>query len=44
MKRLLINLPAYIQIAGLWPQMAFTYRVDFAFRVLVSCSRSICSR
>jgi ABC-2 type transport system permease protein len=34
MKRLLINLPAYIQIAGLWPQMAFTYRVDFAFRVL----------
>jgi ABC-2 type transport system permease protein len=33
MKRLWINLPAYLQIAGLWPQMALTYRVELAFRV-----------
>ena len=34
MKRLWLNLAAYLQIAALWPQMAFTYRVDLAFRVL----------
>jgi ABC-2 type transport system permease protein len=34
MKHLWRNLPAYIQIAGLWPQMAFTYRVDLTFRVV----------
>ena len=34
MKRLWLNLPAYLQIAGLWPQMAYTYRVNFAFDVL----------
>ena len=33
MKRLWPNLPAYLQIAGLWPQMAFTYRVNLAFEV-----------
>ncbi len=33
MKRLLVNLPAYLQIAGLWPQMAYTYRVNLAFEV-----------
>jgi ABC-2 type transport system permease protein len=33
MKRVWINLPAYIQLAGLWPQMALTYRVDLAFWV-----------
>jgi ABC-type uncharacterized transport system permease subunit len=33
MKRLWINLPAYLQLAGLWPQTALTYRVEFAFRV-----------
>jgi ABC-2 type transport system permease protein len=33
MKRLWINLPAYLQIAALWPKMAFTYRVDLAFWV-----------
>ena len=31
MKRLLANLPAYLQIASLWPQMAYTYRVNLAF-------------
>ncbi len=34
MKQLWINLPAYVQIAGMWPQMAFTYHVNFVFRVL----------
>ncbi len=34
MKRLLANLPAYLQIASLWPQMAYTYRVNLAFEVL----------
>src|SRR3954462_10371065 len=34
MKRLWLNLPAYIQIAALWPQMAFTYRMDFVFRMI----------
>jgi ABC-type uncharacterized transport system permease subunit len=33
MKQLWRDLPAYLQIAGLWPQMVFTYRVDLAFRV-----------
>src|SRR5919199_4254757 len=34
MKRRWANLPAYLQIAGLWPQMAYTYRVSLAFDVL----------
>lgn len=34
MKCLWPNLPAYLQIMALWPQMVFTYRVDFAFRLL----------
>jgi ABC-2 type transport system permease protein len=34
MKRLWIDLPAYLQIMALWPQMALAYRMDFAFRVL----------
>lgn len=34
MRRVWIDLPAYLQIAGLWPQTAFTYRVDLAFWVL----------
>jgi ABC-type uncharacterized transport system permease subunit len=34
MKRLWINVPAYLQLATLWPQMALTYRVELVFRVL----------
>jgi ABC-type uncharacterized transport system permease subunit len=34
MRRQWLNLPAYLQIMALWPQMALAYRVDFAFRVL----------
>jgi len=33
MKRSWLNLPAYIQLVGLWPQIALTYRVELAFRV-----------
>lgn len=34
MSRLWPNLPAYAQIAALWPQIAFTYRVNYAFEVI----------
>lgn len=34
MRRLWLDLPAYLQIMALWPQITFTYRVDFVFRVL----------
>jgi ABC-type uncharacterized transport system permease subunit len=32
-KRSWLNLPAYAQLAGVWPQIALTYRVELAFRV-----------
>ena len=34
MKRLRRNLPAYLQIASMWVQSTFTYRVDLAFDLL----------
>jgi ABC-2 type transport system permease protein len=34
MRRLGINMPAYLQIVALWSQNILVYRVDFAFRVL----------
>lgn len=34
MKRTASNLPAYLQIAGLWFQMAYTYRVNLAMELV----------
>jgi ABC-2 type transport system permease protein len=34
MKRLRANLPAYLQIANLWVQIAFTYRVNLAMELV----------
>ena len=34
MRRIAINLPAYLQIMALWPQLALAYRVDFIFQLV----------